>query len=261
MHNPKFKLGKKAARRDYRIPRLSKYASLLPAPPPSADWYSAVPKDGWGMLKNDTVGDCLPVAAMHGIYQERVYANRTAVIPPPTDAEALNLYEAAGGYILGDESTDQGMFMLGNGGLMPYWQKTGIMCDGVLNKPTAFVQITQPSPVEWQQAIAIIGSLLTGLQLPEAIVSGDEPPDIWANYRGPVAGGHEIILVGYEKVGRSVLFDLISWGKKYRATQQFLQHCMDEAVAVANSAFINATGVDPGGLTLAALVADLPSLA
>jgi hypothetical protein len=259
MHNPRFKFGKLPARRDYRIPRMSRYAPLLPAPPRSANYYSEVTE--WGVLGNagpGAVGNCIVAAVDHGIYQERIYANPDLVIVPPTTEEAITTYSAVGGYVRGNPATDQGLYMLGSGSMMEYWAKDGIICGGKLNKPAAYTQITQPNIVEWEQAVAIYGSLLLGLQLPESIVSGEEPPAIWRNWRGPVAGGHEIIAVGYSKPGKETLFDIISWGQRFQADGAFLQHCVDEAVAVANAAFIGASGTDPGGLTLAMLKADMP---
>lgn len=255
--NPKLGMGKRPARKDYRIARLSRYAPLLPAPPRSANYYSEI--TAWGMLGNDTAGDCIVAAVDHGIYQERTYANPDSVIVPPTTAEAITTYSAVGGYVPGNPATDQGLYMLGNGGMMEYWAKNGIICGGILNRPAAYTQITQPNIVEWEQAVAIYGSLLLGLQLPENIVSGEEPPAIWRNWRGPVAGGHEIIAVGYSKPGKETLFDIISWGRRFQADGAFLQHCVDEAVAVANAAFIGASGTDPGGLTLAMLESDMPN--
>lgn len=251
----KFKLGKRPARRDYRIPRLSKHANMLPRPPANSNWYADIPE--WYMLANDIAGDCTVVACMHGIFQERCYANPGTKIAAPTDAEALATYSAVGGYVQGNEATDRGLFMLGPGGLMEYWAKNGIMCGGTLNKPAAFMQITQPAPIEWEQAISIFGSLLIGIQLPESIVSTENTPFIWEDPNGPVAGGHEVILVGYETVGQEVLFDLISWGKRYRATRNFLLKCMDEAIVVANPCFIDTSGVDPAGIGMAALLADI----
>jgi hypothetical protein len=250
-------LGKLPAMRDARIPRLSKHASLLPAPPASANWYADVAS--WGMLMNDQLSCCVEAAVMHLVYQQMCYTNPGAA-PVPTDAEVLSFYELATGYSPNDPATDQGSYMLGNTSVMQFWTRSGVQCGGILNKPTAFLQVTQPEPIEWQQSVSIFGNLLIGLQLPESIVGGDTVPFVWADPTGPIAGGHEVLIVGYEKVAGETLYDLVSWGSLYRATEAFLLAVVDEAVTVLDPAFFSATGQNPAGLDLATLTADMDAL-
>ena len=263
IHPSKFKLGKLPARHDARVPRMSKHAKGLAAPPPFANWYAAVER--WEMLANGPdvdltpVGDCVVAAVMHSIYQERVYSG-AGHARPPTGREALATYSAVGGYIPGDANTDQGLYMMGPGGMMDYWLKKGVMCGGAINTPAAFMAVTQPEPLEWQQAISVFGSLLIGIQLPESIVGAEEVPFIWNDTKGPIAGGHEVLLVGYQPSPDGNLYDLISWGAHYRATERFLFSRLDEAVAVVNSAFLDAEGHDPVGLHLPELLADMALL-
>ena len=75
-----------------------------------------------------------------------------------------------------------------------------------------------------------------------------------------IAGGHEVLLVGYQPSPDGNLYDLISWGAHYRATERFLFSRLDEAVAVVNSAFLDAEGHDPVGLHLPELLADMALL-
>jgi hypothetical protein len=251
-------LGKKPAVKDMRVPRLSKHAAGLPPPPSSSNWYADVAD--WCMLANDQVGDCVDAAAMHMILQQMSYTMAPAKPLLPTDAEVIAVYSANTGYIPGNVSTDQGSFVLGPNGLMQYWLTHGIVCGGVLNKPTAFLQITQPNPVEWQQAIAIFGSLMIGMQLPASIVDGDTVPDVWADPTGPIAGGHEILLAGYAQTRLGTVYDLVSWGSLYKVTEDFLLNTMDEAVCVIDPAFFSVTGKNPAGLDMAALTADMDVL-
>lgn len=248
------RLGKKPAVKDMRVPRFSKHMGQLPSPPTWANWFADVPS--WGMLGNDQVGDCVDAAALHMILQMTSYVSPGAA-PMPTDAEAIALYSANTGYDPASPSTDQGSFVLGPNGLMQYWLTHGITCGGVLNKATAFLQITRPDPTEWQQAIAIFGSLMVGIRLPESIVAGDTVPDVWTDFAGPSAGGHEVLLVGYQQTGFGVLYDVVSWGSLYRVTENFLLNVIDEAVAVVDSAFFSVTGRNPAGLDMPTLVADM----
>lgn len=254
----RYRLGKREARHDMRIPRMSKHAPGLPPPPPSVNWFSDI--GDWFLLGNDTVGDCVEAAVMHTILQQTSYAMAPVPPPQPTDAEAISFYSGATGYVPGDASTDQGSFVLGPGGVMEYWLKTGVVCGGVLNRPTGFLQITQPSPHEWRQALSSFGNLLVGLQLPEAIVSSDVTPEVWSHHTGPVAGGHEVLLVGYQTTSHGTLYDLVSWGQLFKATEAFLLAVADEVVTVVDTAFMNLKGVDAAGIDLAALEADMATL-
>lgn len=252
------KLGKKPARHDMRVPRMSKHAAGLPPPPAFANWYADVPD--WYMLANDRVGNCVEAAVMHVILQQTSYADEPIAPPMPTDAEALAFYSAATGYDPTEEGTDQGSYVLGPGGVMDFWFKTGVTCGGVLNKPTAFLSIAQPSPNEWQQAIATFGNLLVGVRLPETIVASEITPPIWFDASGPEAGGHEILIVGYRTTAMGVLYNLVSWGQMYQATEAFLLSVLDEAVTVVDAAFINTKGVNPAGVDLAGLQAAMDAL-
>jgi hypothetical protein len=252
-------LGKKPAVKDMRVPRLSKLAAGLPPPPPSSNWYADV--EAWQMLSNDQVGDCVDAAAMHIILQQMTYTMAPSKPLLPTDAEAIAVYSANTGYDPTNPSSDQGSYVLGPNGLMQYWLTHGITCGGILNKPTAFLQITRPNAVvEWQQAISLFGSLMIGMRLPDSIVSGDTVPYVWADPTGPIAGGHEILLVGYRPTSLGTVYDLVSWGQLYRATEDFLLNTVDEAVCVIDPAFFGVTGLDPAGLDMAALTADMELL-
>jgi hypothetical protein len=250
-----FRLGKLSAVRDARIKRMSIAAPNLPSPPLDANWFAAV--SSWGMLGNDSVGDCVEAATLHCIQQFSTYAESPLI---PTDAEALAFYEAATGYNPADPNTDQGSYVLGTGGTIQYWMTKGVTCGGQLNKATGFMQITQKNPTEWQQGIYLFGGLLTGLQLPEAIVAGDTVPFVWETFSGPVAGGHEVWINGYETLNSGRVYDLISWGKEYRATEEFLMNCVDEMVVVVDPAEISARGVDGANISMADLMSDITDL-
>jgi hypothetical protein len=85
-------------------------------------------------------------------------------------------------------------------------------------------------------------------------------PYLWHDFSGPVAGGHEIWINGYETLNMGRVYDLISWGGRYRATEDFLLHCMDEAVVVVDEVEINARGVTASGLSMAQLTTDMRML-
>ena len=251
------RLGKKPAVKDMRVPRFGTHAAGLSPPPPAANWYADVPD--WGMLANDSVSCCFEAAVLHMILQMTSYVS-PGHAPQPTDAEAIAFYSGATGYVPGDPATDQGTYLMGHGGGMEYWATTGVTCGGVLNRPTAILQLLAKDPVHWQQAIATFGSLMIGIQLPESVVSADEVPFVWDNPLGPFAGGHAVLLVGYQPTALGTLWDLVSWGTLYRTTTPFLMATLDEAVCVYDKALINALGIDPAGVDEATLVAAMDAL-
>lgn len=250
------KLGKRPARHDPRVPHFSKHSAALPAPPTNSNWFADV--GSWQMLANDQVGDCVCAAILHLILQQESYTLAPTKPVLPTDAEAIALYSAVTGYVPGNPATDQGTYMLGAGGAMSYWSTHGVTCGGTLNKPLAFLQVGNAT--EYKQAISLFSNLLIGIRLPQAIVAADEVPEVWCDFSGPIAGGHEIILVGYETLPSGVYYDLVSWGQLYRCTEEFLLGTVDEAVTVLNPAFMNAQGLNPAGINLAALQADMAAL-
>lgn len=246
------KLGKKRALVDHRVPRLSIAAPGLPTAPTQADWHTLI--TNWPMLANDQYGCCVEAAVLHCIQQFSGYATNLKI---PTEAEAVSFYELATGFNPFDPTTDQGSYVLGPGGVMEYWLKTGVMCAGNMNNVQAFLQITHKSPDEWTKGIYYFGGMLTGLQLPEAIMAGTEPPDIWQDFSGDVAGGHEVWVNGYESLPSGRVYDLVSWGRMYQATEEFLLHCVDEACVVIDPIEISARGVNAAGIDMSQLITNL----
>ena len=86
-----FRLGKKPVRLDPRTLRMEKYAILLPVPPAAYDWTQGVQQ--WGMMDNDTLGDCTCAAVGHG--DQVVTLNSSEGMKTPGDQLILNLYEKA----------------------------------------------------------------------------------------------------------------------------------------------------------------------
>jgi len=252
----RYKSGKKQALIDHRIPRMSIFTqNKLPPAPPAYDWSTKVTE--WGMLGNDQWGDCVECAILHWIMQMSTYAGHPLVA---TLQEAEKFYEFTG-FKQDDVSTDQGSYVLGTDGAIPYWGSQGVMCGGQLSKVAGFLQIRRLNPVEWMQGIYYFGGMLTGIQLPPSILGGDFVPELWTDYSGVPEGGHEILINGYEPTnlpnagGR--LWTNISWGQPYKMTETFLKHVIDETVVVIDPIEFDAHGVTALNLNFAQLTADL----
>jgi len=99
------KLGCIKSKEDSRLLIMAKYVRDVPAPPAYVNWAKKMPKD-WGMMKNDTVGDCVFAACFHRIQEITKNAGAAEITIP--DDDVLKAYSAVTGYVPGDESTDHG---------------------------------------------------------------------------------------------------------------------------------------------------------
>jgi hypothetical protein len=244
-----FKPGKLPKRYDSRNLRLSKYLKAgLPAPPRAADWATKVPT--WPMYLNDQLGDCVLASAGHMIEQWTFYAGKSLL---PSDQQILTAYEAVGGYVPGDPTTDKGTVMLD---ALNYWRGTGVAGRNI----HAYVEVNTKSLTEVKQAIQLFGNCYVGLQLPVSA----QGQDFWSVPSGGLVGsgapgswgGHCVPLVAF---GPSTLC-CVTWGKLLRMSHSFFLDYCDEAYAVISNDWIEANGASPGGIHLAALEADLQAL-
>lgn len=248
VYNFPVSLGKKAPRLDHRNLRLADYIKALPPAPTSASFWAKVPS--WPMYLNDQLGDCTIAAAGHMIQQWTEYA---AVEKTITNNDVLKGYEACGGYVPGDPSTDNGCEMLT---VVKYWQKTGL--GG--HKIAAFVAVDPTKLNEIKQAVALFGSVYLGVQLPISAQSQVGPKGVWAvpsdGAEGDGSpgswGGHCIPIIRYGNT-----LEVITWGAPQMMSWPFLSIYADEAYAIVTQDFIEKSGDSPSGLALAALMSDL----
>jgi hypothetical protein len=241
------RLGKGERRIDSRTLCLADYLKL-PAAPVSVSYMTKV--RGWGMMLNDSLGDCTCACAGHQIEQWSAYAGRLVV---PADSAILSAYEAIGGYVPGDPSTDNGCVVLD---VLNYWRKTGIAG----HKIAAYVSVNPENVEEVKLAVSLFGNIYLGVQLPLSVqeqpvwtvpaagTGGSGQPGSW--------GGHAIPIVQYNERG----FNVITWGAPLWASWNFLRVYCDEAYAVLSPDWIEKNGLAPSQFNLAQLQADLGQL-
>ena len=251
IHDPAtHKLGKAPVKHDPRTLLLTKYVRALPAPPPSADWTAKVA--AWPMMANDSVGDCTCAAAGHLVELWTAYAGSPVILD---DATVLAAYSAITGYNPADPSTDQGAAELD---VLNYWRQSGIGGHSI----TAYCYVNLGDDNLVRQAVNLFGGVYIGLALPTSAQSQDvwDVPTSGTGQGTPGApgswGGHAVPIVGYDESGLTC----VTWGALKRMTWAFLHTYCDEAYAIVSADFLNSAGVDPQGLNLAGLLADLEQI-
>ncbi len=247
-------LGKKQARKDPRTLQLAKYLEEgIVAPPASRSWTSGITK--WGMMLNDTLGDCTIAACGHAV-QGVSAANGLEITLP--DWIILHYYEAWDGYVLGNPSTDQGGFELD---VLNDWRKygfgyrkSGLGTSGLLG----YVDPSVGNETHIKQSINLFGGVYIGLAMPITaqtqivwdVVAGNNrntQPGSW--------GGHAVWCLGYT----STHITCVSWGQLIDMTWAFwLKYC-DEAHTLLLTDWLKNTTA-PSGFNLAQLKSDLAAV-
>lgn len=261
------KLGKKPAKIDKRTLKLSKYlADDIPTAPRSVDYTGGI--TSWGMMLNgpNAYGNGVPSAGLGNCtictlaHAEQVWSlNARDTEMTPSDSMVLERYEDWCGYVLGDESTDNGGIEIAT---LNAWRRKDIN--------SFFLEMfADPNPSnlgEVKQAIHLFGCLDIGIQLPVSV----QGLNVWDVSTGPDAvpgswGGHSVCVCGYRtNADGTITFICISWGQIIEITQAFWTYMdpsagpyIDEAHAMISKEFINRkSGTNPVGLNLAGMEKD-----
>jgi hypothetical protein len=252
-----FHYGKRPATTDPRDLKFSTYrTAALPAPPAEWGFDNVVAAAEWGMLGNDTVGDCVWAGFAHeDILTSTVAGHSTAF----TDEGVLSDYSAATGYIPGDESTDKGTNVRDGLG---YRRSTGIVdAAGQRHKIGAYLaldvtKIAAGDFSEVAEAVYLLGAVGLGIQVPQSAETEFSEHKMWSYVPdSPNAGGHYVPVIAHRKH-----VECVTWGRVQTVGTRFLEHYVDEAWAIVSPDFLNSAGESPQGFDLAQLTADLAQL-
>ena len=243
----KMRLGRKAIKTDTRTLALGDYLTpSLPSPPPAADWTKGI--TSWGMMLNDTLGDCTIAGAAHAV---QVWTANTGGIVTLPDSTVKKYYEKWDGYQPGNPSTDNGGVELD---VLNDWQKHGFAG----NKLVAFADPKPLNLVQIRQSIALFGGVYIGMALP--ITAQTE--DVWdvvpkggANAQKGSWGGHCVFVPKYDQHG----FTCITWGQLKTMTLAFWKKYCDEAHTLLGQDWLAVKGA-PNGFNQAQLLADLKAI-
>ena len=237
---------------DRSKPRLTLTPHLTAAaPPPSADWYSHV--RAWGMLANDQWGDCVFAGNGHIIEQQTALGEGSEITV--TDQEALLEYSLVTGFDPhagppGSNPTDQGALI--QDGLADL-RKNGLAGQ----KIAAFARVSQASQAELKTALAELGAVSLGVNLPQSAMDQFDAGQPWTvSGDGTILGGHCIVAFGYD----AQYVHIVTWGKVVPVTWDWLHAYCEEAWAVVSAMWAGRGGKDPEGVDLHSLGAEFAAL-
>lgn len=204
------------------------------------------------------LGDCTIAGICHAFSAMAVYAG----FPEPsfTSDAIVTAYSACGGYVPGDQGTDQGCDMAT---VLAYMTQAGIPDDtGKVHKVAGYAAFGDPqNETLLAQTLAATGTVYLGsdIQQSQETQFADGEPWEWNPGEQPV-GGHCYVLQR-RRVGGIGVLEMITWAAVQRATRQFQWNAGGsagggEAFFVASEDFVRANGSTLQGLDLEQLMAD-----
>ena len=127
------------------------------------------------------------------------------------------------------------------------------------NRIFAYMEVDPRHVDDVKRAINDCGLVYVGFNAPKYLGPQNRHlPKVWdvdpANRR--FIGGHAVVVPGYDEQ----TLDLISWGRFYKMTWNFFGKYVEEVYAIADRAWIDATGRTPGGLTIEELGTQMQAL-
>jgi len=214
--------------------------------PPVVDRASKV--SSWPMYLNDQLGDCTAAGVGHAEQALSAYGGTEVDL---TDNTILKLYEATGGYVPGDPSTDNGAVMQD---VLDYWQKNGVAG----HKIDAYAELEDfYHTANLRKALYLFGTVYLGINFPSSAMDQFNNGLPWRYEAGsPIEGGHCIVLQKMNQTGTPDILDIVTWGELHPMNIQFSQHYVEEAWVVIDKEWITASGTDVDGFSLDALIQD-----
>jgi hypothetical protein len=258
-----FHYGKQAATADPRDLKFSRYRTPAPLPAPPADWGydNVIAHGGWGMLGNDSWGDCVWAGAAHEHILTSTVAKRPVAFD---DAGVLSDYSATTGFdpnagTPGQNPTDRGTNVRA---ALGYRRATGIVdASGARHKITAYLaldigKIKAGDFSEVAEAAYLFGAVGIGIQVPQSAETEFHDHKMWSYVAGsPNAGGHYVPIVAHRHH-----IECVTWGRVQPMGDRFVSHYVDEAWAIVNPDFLDVNGQNPEGFNMSQLMADLAAL-
>lgn len=229
----RYKLGGKLS--DPSKPRVRlnrKPGSALTPPAQSNGLSKLVPAGAWGMLANDSLGDCVCAGALHG--QQLIDKAGKGVDTNFTNNDAIVMYEKIAGYVPGNPRTDQGAELIDG---LKYWANPGLGAGQF--KCDAYAQFDVRDQSMMKQLIADFGVVYLALEVPASAMSQFDKGQPWTVVsRSPIEGGHCIPGVDYDE---NYLY-AVTWNAIQPIAWSFVTKYFDEGWAVTSADLVKAAG-------------------
>lgn len=219
--------------------------AALGTPPASSDDYvSAVMKQsaqGWIDWYNTQLSDCVCEDSGHDLMLRSANVGSIVI---PTQQDILGLYEAVGGYKLGDESTDQGC---DETAMEQYMMSTGLL--GHKSAATGPIDPTNTDHIKW--AIQIFGGCRLGIYVDQAMLQqfgSGQPWEQPGDPNDPNGGGHDPRAVKYD----SAYLYVVTWGRLQPVAWPLVPKpaFLEEAHLGVYPDFVRAGGTNPAGFNM-----------
>ena len=217
----------------------------LSPPPASVDYTQKV--TSWPMYLNDQLGDCVIAGGGHEIGCWT--ANESGSEVTFTDGQITSLYSAIGGYVPGDESTDNGCMITD---MLNFWQSSGYPGSHTI---AGYAAVNTSNQQELQLACYLFGTVTLGAILPDSWLDDPQPGFVWDVGKPNPQHGHCVPVVGYNAQG----VQIVSWGMVGTITWAAVTNAgiVDEAYAKVSPDWATGQNQAPSGLNMAELQADL----
>lgn len=224
----------------------------LPSLPSTFGHYASV--HNWGMLGNDTVGDCGVAGPAHATM---LWNAAVGIDVQFVTSDVLADYSAISGYVQGDDATDVGTDMVE---VAKYWQEIGLRdASGVRHHISAELVIDPKNVAHVMLAGYMFGVVGLGVDLPGDAETQFDRGVVWQlTGRSDSLGLHYVPLVGRNSV-RSPL--CVTWGRLHAMTPEWLQTRLREAVVYISPEYISKkTNLTPDQFDMAKLQGALSEL-
>jgi hypothetical protein len=246
------KLGKKPATYNSHDFRFMHYRrGTLPSHPPQFGHEDIFGTDAWGILGNDTAGDCVFAGADH----ETMLWTGEAGSPVTFEADnAISDYSAVTGYDPAKPETDRGTDVRQ---ALQYRQLTGLIdAKGTRHKIGAYLALEPGNTDDLLEALYLFSAVGIGLEVPESAIYQFNAEQPWSVVHGrpQIVGGHYVPLVADR--GNLVC---VTWGRLQQMTLQFYKKYCDEAWAILSPEMLKG-GLSLEGFDITQLQIDLSAL-
>jgi hypothetical protein len=226
---------------------LAKYLTPALQPPPERVDYSRGFNINFGVMLNDSLGDCTIAACGHAIQTWSLCNGRMITLP---DSAILTGYEDACGYNPSDPNTDQGGVELD---VLNFFRQTGIGGHKIM----AYADPHPATTLHVKQAIFLFGGVYIGFSVPQSFMDqfATGQPITPLQNDGGIVGAHAIWICGYNS--QYLIGD--TWGSRFLMSWDFWndKRYLDECHALLSPDWINSRGLDPSGILLSDLEKDL----